>query len=70
MSSSKFNSFKIFGKVLHISIRRVISLKNFSAPDTIPTHAFTSPDGLAVDWVANNLYWTDLANKVTLFDCS
>ncbi|RXG71249.1 Low-density lipoprotein receptor-related protein 4 [Armadillidium vulgare] len=43
---------------------RVISLENTTYPETVPTHAFSAPDGIAVDWVADNLYWTDAANKV------
>lgn len=42
----------------------MVSLNSTSHPETIPTHGFTSPDGLAVDWVADNLYWTDAALKV------
>lgn len=42
----------------------MISLENTTYPETVPTHAFSAPDGIAVDWVADNLYWTDAANKV------
>lgn len=41
-----------------------VSLKNLSMPWKIMTQGFTTPDGLAVDWLAENLYWTDASRKM------
>ncbi|KAK4295463.1 hypothetical protein Pmani_031983 [Petrolisthes manimaculis] len=41
-----------------------VSLKNLSAPWKIMTQGFTTPDGLAVDWLADNIYWTDASRKM------
>ncbi|XP_066985718.1 low-density lipoprotein receptor-related protein 4 isoform X1 [Macrobrachium rosenbergii] len=43
---------------------RVVSLKNLSHPWTVVAQGFNTPDGIAVDWVADNLYWTDAGRKV------
>nr|XP_053653848.1 low-density lipoprotein receptor-related protein 4-like [Cherax quadricarinatus] len=42
---------------------RVVSLKNMSHPWTILSPGDVTPDGLAVDWLADNIYWTDAGDK-------
>ncbi|XP_069176041.1 low-density lipoprotein receptor-related protein 4 isoform X2 [Procambarus clarkii] len=42
---------------------RVVSLKNLSHPWTIITPGYITADGLALDWLADNIYWTDTGHK-------
>lgn len=42
---------------------RVVSLLNMSTPRTLLAENYSTPDGLAVDWVADNIYWTDAGRK-------
>lgn len=39
-------------------------MKNLSDTKLIISENLTTPDGLAVDWLADNLYWTDTGRKV------
>ena len=53
---------------LHIKISiflpgSVVSLNNLSYPRVLIEDYINTPDGLAVDWVAENLYWTDAGRK-------
>lgn len=36
---------------------------NGSKPETVIDVGVNFPDGLAVDWVANNIYWTDTSSE-------
>lgn len=35
-----------------------------SYPWSILSPGYSTPDSLAVDWVANNIYWTDSMHKI------
>lgn len=37
---------------------------NLTSTETIISANLTTPDGLAVDWIAENIYWTDAGRKV------
>ncbi|KAK7065937.1 Low-density lipoprotein receptor-related protein 4, partial [Halocaridina rubra] len=54
----------LFFTDIHLDAIRVVSLKNLSHPWTVVGHGSNPPDGIAVDWVADNLYWTDAGRKV------
>lgn len=41
-----------------------VNMRNLSEVTDIVTTNLSAPNGLAVDWIANNLYWTDTTNKV------
>ncbi|KAK8381292.1 hypothetical protein O3P69_018402 [Scylla paramamosain] len=47
-----------------LQVIRVVSLRNMSYPWSVLSPGYTTPDSLAVDWVANNIYWTDSMRKV------
>lgn len=39
-------------------------MKNLSENKIIIKENLTTPDGIAVDWLSENLYWTDTGRKV------
>ena len=49
---------------MHIMDFRSVSLKNTSLVEDLVTYNLSNPNGVAVDWCANNLYWTDSGRGV------
>lgn len=49
--------------ILYFSFR-VVDMLNLSSTQDIVETNLTSPYGLAVDWMANNIYWTDYGRRV------
>ncbi|XP_068993611.1 low-density lipoprotein receptor-related protein 4 isoform X1 [Neodiprion pinetum] len=49
---------------VNLDIIRSINIQNLSDTRVIINSNLTTPSGLAVDWVANNLYWADTTRKV------
>ncbi|XP_045116095.1 low-density lipoprotein receptor-related protein 4-like isoform X2 [Portunus trituberculatus] len=47
-----------------LQVIRVVSLRNLSYPWSVLSPGYTTPDNLAVDWVADNIYWTDSLRRV------
>lgn len=45
------------------AIKRV-NMKNFNDIKTIVSSSLNTPNGLAVDWIADNIYWSDSALKM------
>lgn len=43
---------------------RMVDMKNMSNTKDIISDGLNTTNGLAVDWIANNLYWSDSALKV------
>ncbi|XP_056643570.1 low-density lipoprotein receptor-related protein 4 isoform X1 [Diorhabda sublineata] len=41
-----------------------VSMYNLSDIKILVSKNLSSPDGLAVDWIANNIYWTNTGNKI------
>ncbi|XP_072376430.1 low-density lipoprotein receptor-related protein 4 [Diabrotica undecimpunctata] len=41
-----------------------VSMYNLSDVKTIVNKNLSSPDGIAVDWIANNIYWTNTGHKI------
>jgi hypothetical protein len=39
-------------------------MHNLTSTKNIISTNLTTPNGLAVDWIADNIYWTDAASKV------
>lgn len=41
-----------------------VNMHNFTDYKIIHGKNLTTPDGLAIDWIANNMYWTDIGSQV------
>lgn len=41
-----------------------VSMLNFSDSKVLVSKNISTPNGIAVDWIADNVYWTDTGNKV------
>ncbi|XP_053699069.1 low-density lipoprotein receptor-related protein 4 [Sabethes cyaneus] len=53
----------IFYADVNVDAIRRVSVHNFSDTKVIVASGLNTPNGLAVDWLADNLYWTDAALK-------
>ncbi|XP_028028555.1 low-density lipoprotein receptor-related protein 4-like [Bombyx mandarina] len=54
----------IFYTDLDLNVIRSINMTNMSESKTIISQKLETPNGLGVDWIANNIYWTDNEHKV------
>lgn len=54
----------IFYTDVEMDIIRSVNMTDFSDTKVVISMNLTKTDGLAVDWIADNLYWTDTGNKV------
>ncbi|PSN54231.1 Low-density lipoprotein receptor-related protein 4 [Blattella germanica] len=45
-------------------VHRSVDMNNLTSTETIVSMNLTTPNGLAVDWIADNIYWTDAGRKV------
>lgn len=61
-----FNQSEIYFADVNIDTINVVDMKNLTNIRTIISNGISIPNGIAVDWTANNLYWTDSANKVII----
>lgn len=43
---------------------RTVDMFNFSNTQVILSKNLSTPDGLVVDWISDNIYWTDTGRKV------
>lgn len=59
-----FNKSLIFYADVHLDVIKMVDMHNMSHPKTIISTGLNTPNGIAVDWLANNLYWSDTAAKV------
>lgn len=41
-----------------------VNMNNFSDHSVVLSKNLTTPNGLAIDWIANNIYWAHLGKKV------
>lgn len=60
-----YNESKIFYADVHVDAIKVVNMKNMSNPKTIISTGLSTPNGIAVDWLAHNLYWSDTEAKVS-----
>ncbi|XP_055684209.1 low-density lipoprotein receptor-related protein 4 [Lutzomyia longipalpis] len=58
-----FNESRLFYADVNIDVIKSVNLENPSETRTIIT-GLNIPNGLAVDWIANNIFWTDTGLKV------
>ena len=56
-------NFLFYADVNADAIKR-INMKNFNDIKTIVSTSLNTPNGLAVDWIADNIYWSDSALKI------
>ncbi|KAL0269017.1 UNVERIFIED_CONTAM: hypothetical protein PYX00_010764 [Menopon gallinae] len=54
----------IFFSDAHLSLIRSVSMTNLTEVRKVVSVNLTMPDGLAVDWLADNIYWTDTGRKM------
>ncbi|KAJ8919440.1 hypothetical protein NQ315_016538 [Exocentrus adspersus] len=54
----------IFFTDIEKNVIRSVSMYNLTDVKTIVGSNLMSPDGLAVDWISNNIYWTNTGYKV------
>ena len=55
---------KFFYTDVFLDVIKGVDARNVSNVDTLVSTNLTTPDGLAVDWLADNLYWTDAGRNV------
>lgn len=58
-----YNQSFLFYADVNIDAIRRIDMKDFSQAQTLVSTGLNTPNGIAVDWLANNLYWTDTSVK-------
>ena len=49
---------------VYLDVIKSVDARNVSNVTTLVSSNLTTPDGLAVDWLADNLYWTDAGRNV------
>lgn len=59
-----YNLSKLFYADVNVDVIKVIDMTNMTDVRTIVASGLSTPNGLAVDWLANNLYWSDSVAKV------
>lgn len=60
-----YNKSLIFYADVHVDTIKVVDMKQLTNTTTIVETGLNTPNGIAVDWLANNLYWSDTAAKVS-----
>lgn len=59
-----YNQSKIFFADVNIDVIKVVDMTDMKNSKPIITTGLMTPNGLAVDWIANNLFWSDTGSKV------
>lgn len=49
---------------VYLDVIKSVDARNVSNVTTLISNNLTTPDGLAIDWLADNLYWTDAGRNV------
>lgn len=62
-----YNQSKIFFADVNIDVIKSVDMSNASNSVTIVSTGLLTPNGLAVDWIANNIFWSDTGAKVFFF---
>nr|XP_040223812.2 low-density lipoprotein receptor-related protein 4 isoform X2 [Anopheles coluzzii] len=58
-----FDSMYVFYADVNVDAIRRVNMHNYSDTQVIVSSGLNTPNGIAVDWLADNLYWTDTALK-------
>jgi DNA-binding beta-propeller fold protein YncE len=58
-----YNRSQLFYADVNIDAIRRVNMKDTTDSKIIVSTGLNTPNGIAVDWLANNLYWTDTAMK-------
>lgn len=59
-----YNLSKLFYADVHTDVLKVVDMTNMSDVRVIVDSGLQTPNGLAIDWLANNMYWSDSVAKV------
>ncbi|XP_052860473.1 low-density lipoprotein receptor-related protein 4-like [Anopheles cruzii] len=58
-----YDALQVYYADVNVDAIRRVSMQNVSDTQVIVARGLNTPNGLAVDWLADNLYWTDTALK-------
>lgn len=58
------NDSKIFYADVNLDVIRTVDMKTTNKTKTLVSTGLHTPNGLAIDWIANNMYWTDTGLKI------
>lgn len=61
-----YNKSQLFYADVNIDAIKMVNMYDVSRVENVITTGIDTPNGLAVDWIANNLYWSDTSLKVNL----
>lgn len=59
-----YNQSKIFYADVNIDVIKSVDMNETLNTKTIVSTGLQTPNGLAIDWMANNIFWSDQASKV------
>lgn len=59
-----FNQSTLFYADVNIDVIKMVDLKNTSNTKAVISSDLSIPNGIAIDWIANNLFWSDSGTKV------
>lgn len=59
-----YNQSKLFYADVNVDVIKSVDLNNMKQTNNIISTGLRTPSGLAVDWTADNLYWSDTESKV------
>ncbi|XP_049541327.1 low-density lipoprotein receptor-related protein 4 [Anopheles darlingi] len=58
-----YDSMQLYYADVNVDAIRRVNMQNYSDTQVVVASGLNTPNGIAVDWLADNLYWTDTALK-------